>query len=215
MKSLVFVLTSIFLIHTGCKKVTECKDGLTTTHSYDLPVTVSPLKDFYSIGDTIWIEQLFSDKILNNNYGEYFSIENFNFKTYYSITDLNTPASSTTYVNPNIITYIGSTDLNSVISESYQSINVQYDYSENVYRYKAAFIPDKAGLYALGYGTHLLEDEVDITKCRTEYIYLTYNTNNRTADNNYEFLKNAKDEHYASLPKKKFDDYGGFCFYVK
>lgn len=77
-------LIIVFLVFTSCKpRKKKCSRGYDLEH----PVSVYPVKDSYSIGDTIWIEMnipdVFDLRGINNFTGEKFNqtvqLKNFNF----------------------------------------------------------------------------------------------------------------------------------------
>lgn len=77
-------LIIVFLVFTSCKpRKKKCSRG----YDIDHPVSVYPVKDSYSIGDTIWIEMnipdVFDLRGINNFTGEKFNqtvqLKNFNF----------------------------------------------------------------------------------------------------------------------------------------
>jgi hypothetical protein len=180
---------------------------------FKLPVSVTPQQDSFRIGDTIWIENIFSDQVYNYKSGKSYKVENFDFESTMVISDLNTPEPAKSYPKPKITTYQGKTEGNFIQSSDHQAIYIYYKYDSSTYKYKAAFIPDKPGFYMLQFFSYLDADKVDITACGNETLYMQYETNN-AGDNNYEMVKYAKDHEYAALSIEDFNKIGGYCFHV-
>lgn len=193
----------------------KCEQRGFTELEFDLPVKITPSRDTFRIGDTIWIENSFDDMLVNQNSNKSYRVQNFDFGTNLTITDLNSPPIAISYKNPIIITVEGTTTGTNIGTVDYQTIYVDYDYTQNRYRYKAAFILDRSGFYLIAFSSHSSgRRDIDITDCPDERITNTYNTNDRV-DNNYMMIKNAVDPHYKNLPEEMFNDAGGYCFYVK
>lgn len=202
------------LTNTGCKKITGCERNMRYDFEFELPVSIYPAKDTFSIGDTIWIEQSFSDNMLNLKYNRYKEFKDFNFHTTFTIKDLNTPLPAYSYPDPNIITYVGQTTGNNIGSVKYQAIYINYTYENNTYKYKAAFIVDKPGFYNINFFSYLDGDDLNLTRCQNEIFHLYYTTNDK-GDNNYEMVQYAQDNSFAELTKEKYDKSGMYCFHVK
>ena len=201
---------------SSCSKLTHCEKGSRTDYIFELPAKLYPAKDTFAIGDTIWIEQEFSDNMLNLNYkkNKYYTLENFDFKTVLSILDLNSPAPATTYTNPIIVDYKGSTDFNYGSSVPAQALYLKYDYTNNVYSYKAAFIIERPGFYCFGFSSNTYAEKVDITECKDEDMRIHYKLNGDD-DDNFEMLHFSKDPYYHDYTLERFKEEGDYCFYVK
>lgn len=215
MKQYITILfAAIVALISSCGR---CEKGGRTDHWYDLPVNITPSKDTFSIGDTIWIENSFNDVLLNKNYNKTYTIKDFDFKSNMVIKDLNTPKYATSYKDPKLITIEGTTTGANIGTVDYQVLYIGYDYANNQYKYKVAFVVDKPGFYYLGffsYRTGVNRDDIDITECPSENMKVTYKTNNH-GDNNYEMVKNAVDPTFSVLSKEEFDENGGYCFYIR
>jgi hypothetical protein len=182
-------------------------------YEFNLPVTISPAKDTFKVGDTIWLENSFSHKLMNHENGKIYTVEGFDFKTTMVITDLNSPFPAKSYPGPRITTYKGKTEGEYVQTTDYTSIHLSYDYNEGMYYYKAAFIPDKPGKWLINFFSFHDGEKVDITKCNNETLFVEYATNNALS-NNYEIVKEAKDHKFSSLSFDDFNKIGAFAFYV-
>lgn len=171
---------------------------------FAIPTSIYPAKDTFAVGDTIWIEQHFADKLPSIDNGKLYSIHNYDLKVDYSIIDLTTASPSTSYTSPFITTYHGNT-----IGK-----NIEYEFNNGFYHYKASPVLNKPGLYFISFGSGANGERFGSSGC-IKAITLQFNTNNR-GDNNYEFMKNGVDTvHYANMSKEEFDQWGSYCFYVR
>ena len=209
--------TYLFLAVTLCscsnRKSCDGKKGI--TYGFDLPVTISQAKDTFTVGDTIWVDNSFSNQIVNSRNNKTYTVNNFDFDTKMAIKDLNSPRPSVSYSNPTIVTLHGKTAINSVGgNDSYQSIDLTQDFSDGRYKYKCGIVLERSGFFAIIFFTLEKHRKVDITECPREDMLLSYKTNNAT-NNNYEMVKNAQDHAFSGLTLEDYNKIGGFCFYVK
>ncbi len=202
----------IILLLTNCAKK-ECREGNLLSNQINLyfvlPVKVYPAKDTFKIGDTLWIEQEFSDQLANINSGKTYKLANFDFTMGMSIDDLNKPDFAT-YPNPKIVAFmgrIGGENGNDFIHE----------YQNNIYRFKAAFIIERKGFYKIGFGGSPREGKGSvsgITTCKNEYYDFDYTVNNK-GDNNYEMLQFSVANTFKNYSLDRFNKEGSYCFIVK
>lgn len=211
MKKIILSLIPLFslfsLFNSGCKKITDCEDGLRTDYLFDLPINISPAKDTFNVGDTIWIEQNFGHDLLNKHYNKYYKLENFAFKNVWIVSDLVNP--TVPYIPPTINDKIGST----TISNTGRSLLINYDYSDNTYQYKTAIKLEKKGLFHIGFFSQNNGD-INLTKCRNENVEFIFTTNGST-NNNFEMLKSGNDPFAKNASLEDFNKEGGYCFHVK
>ncbi|MBN8670517.1 MAG: hypothetical protein J0L80_07505 [Chitinophagales bacterium] len=198
----------LFLI--SCGKNKECNGISNQINLYfTLPVKTSPVKDTFNIGDTIWIEQEFSNSLKNSQNGKYYTLNNFDFNAGFSLIDLN-KVGSIAITNPKIIVYEGS-------KSGESSTDISYKYENNTYKYKAAFITQQAGLYMLEFATTRSNGTgsiTGVTQCKHEYYAFTFYNSNQ-GNCNYPFLKNSVDEFYQKRSEDAFNNAGSYAFYVK
>ncbi len=206
------VVNFLLLSAISCGKKKDCGGGLGSNQinlHFQLPVKIYPLKDTFSVGDTIWIEQEFSDNLQNTQNNKYYTLRNFDFKISYSFIDLN-QIGSRTITNPKIVVYTGS-------NTQENSTKVGFKYENNTYRYKAAFIAQQKGLFLLEFGSTMSEakgSNTGVTQCENEYYQITF-YNNEQANCNFEFLKKSVDKFYQDRSSDLFNSAGSYAFYVK
>lgn len=213
--SLILIPLLVLALTTGCKKTTGCEGGLRADIRFEIPVNIYPAKDTFSIGDTIWIEQSFSDNLQDkNNTKNTYSINNIDLYSNLGITNLNTSFPAISYDDPYLITYTGQTTDNNVGSVKYQVLYIGYTYEANTYKYKAAFIVEKTGFYLIKFFSYADGDDMNLTNCTNEKVTIDYTTN-REDNNNYNMLQYAVDDYYSSWTIEEFNKNGGYCFHVK
>ena len=71
---IIFSAMSI-LFYTSCRK--ECQFG--GAYEFEIPVTLSPAKDTFQIGDTITITSSFSDEVYEKRTENWYELKDFNF----------------------------------------------------------------------------------------------------------------------------------------
>lgn len=124
----------LFLI--SCGKNKECNGISNQINLYfTLPVKTSPVKDTFNIGDTIWIEQEFSNSLKNSQNGKYYTLNNFDFNAGFSLIDLN-KVGSIAITNPKIIVYEGS-------KSGESSTDISCKYENNTYNTKQLLSSNK------------------------------------------------------------------------
>lgn len=214
MKQYVYITSFLFLMMTascGNKKKCDGQPGL--SYIFELPVKIFPAKDTFIVGDTIWIENSFSNNLFNIDNGKIYNVDNYDFKTKMYIIDLSTNYSYS-YINPKLIDVNGITENSTPVNIMHQTLNIRYAYKDNMYLYKTMFIVEKSGFYMFQFASDVYMKSVDFTECPDEEIRPRYATNNK-GDNNYEWIRLSKDVYYNQYDKERFDNEGCYCFYVK
>ena len=196
----------------------ECEGKTRLTFEFDIPYTITPMQDTFSVGDTIWMEFAFSNQMYNKNNGKTYTVNDFEFKMYSDISDLytNTVRPTNDFTMVNSMKQVDSTE------DRYGAlfhINTQMEGS--VYKWKAGFILHKKGLYAFAPGSEIRNDgkladqspPQHITECPNEGVSLDFLLTN--GNGNSYFLDYAADEN----PRERWDrpafDKACFAFYVK
>ena len=108
--------------------------------------------------------------------------------------------------------------LNGFIENSGEFYYVYPEYSNNRYIFELRAITKARGLYAFGinsiFGNTSPLEKLDNGPCSRRpvgvYTKLTDETNN-----NFEFMKNSPDPSQSQLDYTRFQEFAGFCFYVK
>ena len=90
-------------------------------------------------------------------------------------------------------------------------------YSNNAYCYEVLITPKKKGLYIFGMNSTFdraspLEKLEGPCSKNSVRAYMKLETDMNV---NFEFLKQSPDPIYINLDRQRFDEFAGFCFYVR
>jgi hypothetical protein len=222
--STVFALLPILLIVSYCLScdllnTNRCKDAIGNNvmgYTFDIPYTITPIKDTFRVGDTIWLESTFSNQMYNTRNGKTYTVNNFDFKMYGYFLDLRTdPCVGTNeYIMVNELGQLYTTDRNG------GDFYFNYKMEDGHYRWKAGFIMKKSGFFAFGPGTdialtslNLQSPSQTISNCRPEYVKLNIKRINGSA-NSY-LLHDAADPYIKEPGDFEIFETNCFAFYVK
>lgn len=121
-------------------------------HYLRIPITISPHKLQYTVGDTIRISTVFSDSIYDLGTQQTFKIEGFPFKPLsllYRFTDSDTYDSGYRVNELNIDSiYNHVYNYSSIYADGYRAYTI-YDYENNQYRFESELILKETGRYIL------------------------------------------------------------------
>src|ERR1700744_2429397 len=149
----------------------NCDGGSSLSFMFHIPYTVTPCKDTFKIGDTLWIESVFSNQMFNENNNKTYKLSgDFNFKLSGFFDDLAT--------NPEIglndfilLDKDGNIDFKNK-DGVYISINPVLE--SDTFRWKCGIVLKKTGAFMYGSSSDLniaslAESGQHITKCGTEW----------------------------------------------
>jgi hypothetical protein len=218
MKYITAITISSLVLLTSCISEKKCKD--TTGNgvlgfTFEIPYSLTPAKDTFKVGDTLWIESTFSNQMYNQDNDKTYSVIDFNFKLFCNILDLKTnpvlPLQSYKILNPD-----GSLDNSSANNGG--DIIMNYVTSNGNYFWKRGIVLSQQGLFAYGLSTDLgfkkLQSQSPpqrITECDDEYIQLSIKRMN--GNSNHYLLQDAADPNVKQWSAEQFK--GSFAFYVK
>lgn len=213
MKKTIFFLLSIWVVVCNC--CTACKNDDCSSGSlqFNVPVQVYGIKDTLHLGDTLRIKLEIPEQLQERNSGIQYDFINYNFKLITYMARIDTfPTGTDSKGTFDWITLKGQS-----IYSSIGAYTVNPDYKSNKYEYEVLIITKIKGLFAFGMNSvffrasPLKQLEGPCSKNEVEvYAKLINDTNV-----NYEFLKNSPDPSQANMDRQRFDDFAGFCFYVK
>lgn len=210
MKNIFYLLIITLLCFENCS---GCKDDCSSGNlQFDLPLQVYGIKDTLHFGDTIRIKLDIPDKLNERRTGVSYDFIDYNFKLItYNVKIDSLPAISNTIETFNWKTLNGESKY---IADAYL---IFPKYSNHTYQYEAIFTPKQKGLFVFGMNstfsnrTPLLKVEGPCSKYPVEvYMKLENDTNT-----NFEFLKQSPDMSQSNLDRQRFDEFAGFCFYVR
>lgn len=202
----------------GCGE--KCIDNASTEYLFELPISLTPAQDTFQVGDTITIESVFSDQVLEKNLQQRFSLIDWKFypRTNISKIDHNPAEDGLPFFevllaeapNYHLRQYSGGTS----------GLSGQYEYREGKYFLRFKLIPQMPGLFCMENGSALYpqnEWQDFPGRCKNSSSNAFVNMNNG-ADNNIHYLSLSPDPHYnawiLSSPDDTFHKFGGYCFVV-
>ena len=214
-----WVLCICMWLSSSCNRnKKECEGSFGIFYNFDIPYTITPMQDTFSVGDTIWMELNFSNKLYNKANGKTYTVNDFEFKMYSDISDLFTNTVRPTH-EFTMLDNLGHIDSSADRNGPLFHINTQME--GDVYTWKAGFILLKKGLYAFAPGSEIRNDgplsdqspPQQITQCPNEGVSLDFVLAN--GNGNSYLLDNASDDN----PRERWDrtafDKACFAFYIK
>jgi hypothetical protein len=205
--SVSLILLAFFLSCTNCKD--DCSSG---SLEFNLPCEVFGEADTLSINDTIRFKLTIPDKLAERVSGNEYDFVDYNFKLINYMVKLDTlEGVSVTGRDFDWITLRGSSqfasDLNFIIPE----------YADHTYHYEVLIIPKQQGLFVFGMNSiasRLQPLEKLNGPCSRNSVAVFMKLQG-DEDVNFEFLKASLDPVQVKTDRQRFDDYAGFCFYVR
>jgi hypothetical protein len=215
------LLLSMLFIFSSCVKK-KCRiDG---AYNFEIPVTLSPAKDTFNIGDTITIISTFPDEVYERKTDRTYKLIDFKFFPETSINKIDTVGQIDDF-----------SEFDAIVTPTYNysffnysdggtTLVGEYNYSNNQYNLEYKIIPKIKGLYFLRHASSIvvLGDMQDFDgKCSRidVHVKMTMNNNNNNNSNNIHMLNDSPDSHFNDCilqkPQQRFHDGGGYCFYVK
>ena len=194
----------------------KCEGEAVLLFDFDMPYTVTPAKDTFTVGDTIWVESTINSQMLNKRNGKTYTVNDFNFKISGVLLDLKS--------NPCLPTVAyDMVDATGQLYSADRSDNyfyMRYTFSGAAYYWKAGFVLKQKGLFAFLPDTNIDDSNLkqqsppqQITSCNYESVNLNI-LRQGIAPNTYLLLQAA--DPYVREPW----DIGpfeqtAFAFYVK
>ncbi len=198
-----------------------CKLG--DKHVFDIPVTLSPAKDTYHIGDTIWVYSRFDKHVHDRVADKDYELEYFLFSPRTNIVRLDSIDALPRLVGDfrwgvdTAWNYL----LNESVYDGVKSLEGQYAYlDDRYYALKFYIIPKKAGLF---FFYHIIRpwvfDEYFKGRCSNHELD-GFVRMNAGSDNNLKLFAHSINKYYKSFDKlhnseESFYKVGGYCFWVK
>ena len=211
-KILFSLIFTTILLFSACNP--ECDK--TIEYKFQIPMTLTPAQDTFSIGDTIWIHSSFSEEMLDLNSNKSYALEDFNFYTIFNFAqiDINPFGHANTHFE--IIILDGEATL-IPRSNSSSIIEIGYNYEDKIYKANFGFIPKQNGLFHFVADSQIafwgFDREIDLSPCKNERVEFIYKMNDGI-DNNYEHIALSPDSLIRTTTKEIYDEYAQYGFYV-
>ncbi|MEO1413172.1 MAG: hypothetical protein AAFW73_25000 [Bacteroidota bacterium] len=212
---LIFFVPLLFL--SCIKKECQLPGG---GYEFQVPISISPAKDTFAIGDTINVISIFSDEVFERKGCRKYHLPDFPF---YPILEMDKIDSlpSVGRIEDFFDVIISSPDYRlRNFSNGEQYLIGQYSYEDNMYTLKYQLIAKAAGLYILRQGSDDVENpgQEFEGQCKNLRIDL-FSFVNGGGDNNVDMLLDSPDPHFNDWtlidPEERFHKMGGYCFYVR
>lgn len=210
------IFTSSFLF--SCIKK-ECKPDSYLVYRWEIPVTLSPAKDTFNIGDTITITSRFQDMVKERFYGNKYKLVDYTFKPVSTLIRLDSiqnyagfrsDFSEVQVIVPNWVNY----DFTPHV------MAMRYRYESNQYALEFQIVLKKKGVFLFKLESWLgAGPEQEFTGRCDNFMSTAAMTLNNGAVNNIDMLYDATPTSQGDLilrgPKPEFYDKAGYCFSVK
>lgn len=196
-----------------------CKDkNCPGTMIYQVPYTVSPIQDTFSVGDTIWMEMNFREGLTDISADIPNTFSNFDFKLEIQCERFDTsPPQGKTIDFLKAIVLAGE-----VVSRTLPGAGVSYYealpvYKDQAYRFRSAFVLQQKGAFFCGiFPNPPLGAPFEIKgQCNSSALSIESKVNHGDlTENNYQMLKFSPEPAYYNMTPTRFGQ-GAFCFVVR
>lgn len=210
MKKIPLYLAILLLSLSACCPFDDCK--CPNPIEFDLPLEVYGQKDTLSLGDTLRIKLEIPDRLAERNSGVVYEFIDYNFMLISYI-----PKIDSLPIGLSAIEYF---DWTTIVGESKYEYDVYFvvpSYDNHTYHYEALITPNRKGLFVFGMSSDFsraIPLEKPEGPC-SRYTVQVYPKLKNETNVNFEFLQNSPDSIQSSIDRKRFDEFAGFCFYVK
>lgn len=232
MNTLIKLICIIFTLNlTNC-----CKDVKNCPRFFTLPVSITPAKEVYNIGDTITIISEFSDQLVGLNIEETeigtFDMKGIQWKPRIRIFKIDTFITErddhVSKIAANFYIDVSNTLFEyKVYSTGDEALVGEYVEQGNKFSFKIIISPQIKGTYYIefdsrnNYGNFGFQDYPGV--CKNDILNIYYKTN-EGKDNNLHFLKESPDPFWdrsrsngytGDIYTKEPEKVGGYCFKVE
>lgn len=189
-------------------------------YEFIIPVTLTPAKDTFNIGDTITIRSQFSNMVYERITEKNYFLDNIRFYPNSSVIRIDTINQIDDFSEFNVIIDSSFELFFFNYSDGGRNLTGEYNYEDDEYLLEYKIIPREKGLFLFNQASLVesLGESQDFTdKCRNVDLNVAMALNDNS-NNNVDFLLNSPSEAYIRIWNKKdskFFDAGGYCFYVK
>ena len=203
------------MVLSCCKDKCESDGG----HVFEIPVTLSPARDTFNIGDTITVTSIFPDELRDTRRDMNFKLKDFKFFPKTEIVRIDTVGSIVAFGN-NFEVLLDSVYDYYIFeySDGGDGLIGEYNYSNNTYSLSYQFTTKKSGLYMFEqFYANLLPKQDFVGKCEGMESVVKSDLNDKV-DNNIDMLSSSPDPFYSELwisDVDRFNRAGGYCFYVR
>jgi len=219
-----YIVTFLGLLSLFCGCETNKDCDFPGQYQFELPITLSPAKDKFKVGDTIFINSTFPDEVYERQTERRYHLEDFRFYPGMGVVEISGDTSNEAALQIFDVLIDSETDFDLInYSNGVVAYIGEYSYSGNEYDLSFQLVPKEAGLFyfSLASAIYFYEDNQSFAgKCKEKGIdAIGYVNNGNGADNNIHLLSDSPDSHYnewmLAKPEDRFHHFGGYCFYVE
>ena len=189
-----------------------CKNDCPANLEFYLPLQAYGIKDTLHLGDTLRIRLDIPDKLTEANSGYEYDFIDYDFKLITYIVKIDTlPTGVDSDETFNWVTKEGQ-----FMSDG-EVFRVIPTYSDHDYHFEVVITPKRKGLFVFGMNStadraNKLKEVEGPCSRKPMKVYLKLEND---VNSNFEFLKLSPEPAEANTDRKRFDDFAGFCFFVK
>ena len=204
------ILFVIIISFYGCPENNSCH----IDYKFQIPVSFSPAKDTFHIGDTIWIESNIYKNMFDKNSGDSIFVGDNDFKIIGAIDRFLENGDSPNAEND--FDYVNDIGEFRVINLSNTSkIYLYYDYINDFQKLKVGIIPRILGIHKIAFYNKRKDLIINLLDDCDESLTINFNMN-QGEDNNFHLVKWFYDEFYpdSDYSIDGFTHDGGYAFVV-
>ena len=216
MKNTFLFLLLYSITISSCKDKCESDGG----HVFEIPVTLSPARDTFNIGDTITVTSIFPDEVRDTRRDMNFKLKDYNFFPSSNMIKIDT-LNYLVEFGDNFDVLIDTAFDYSIFnySSGNEGLIGDHIYADNTYSLSYKLVTRKEGLYFFKHFHQLLlSPNQDFEgKCAAVESIAHTRLNDR-ADNNIDMLTSSPDPSYSEIlisNPERYHNGGGYCFYVR
>lgn len=201
--------------------ITTCRKAENCPSRFQLLASITPYSEVYVVGDTITIQSKFSKNILEVNLNKTYDMEGVKWYPLTRIANIDTLGIVRSHTKENF-EFISNSLYNyycfTFSSDNSSVLTGELNYQNDSFDLEVKLITQTPGLYYLGHGSTLFNDDQDFPgNCRQVGIE-GYTLMNDGMDNNIHLLQESPEPHYNTWilqkPDERFHRGGGYCFRV-
>lgn len=191
-------------------------------YEFEIPASLSPLKDTFNVGDTIFFVSGFSENVFERETGRTYMLKDFKFYPRLRLREVSgVMANEGALLNFDVLVDTSTNFSQFNYSDGAIGYVGEYSYANSGYSLVYQLVPKEPGLYYFSYFSNVFnfgEGQDFEGKCSNLDIDAAVVLNDG-ADNNIHMLSDSPDPHYNNWilqkPEERFYKFGGYCFYVK
>lgn len=148
---MIFACLVIFsLLHSSCNFLASCCDDC-QDYIFELPWEMTSHDKIVPLGDTIVFESVFSDRVVDQSFGDTFTLKNYDVVPLFYLTKIDEPVSNNLdqyFEEVNIVADTSNLVV-STIGDGDVFYKLNYIYENSGYRLRLSFRTLKSGIYTL------------------------------------------------------------------